>query len=120
MSNRLLCLIMIALMFVLSHTGCRNPRPAPVVYPPVGFTPTPSEDIYPPPGGDPAKAGQWVCPMHPQVRQSEPGKCSMCGMDLIRSSESSGADQRSSESEHSHSPETGRSQSSGSGGGCCG
>ena len=25
----------------------------------------------------------WTCSMHPQVRQSEPGKCPICGMDLI-------------------------------------
>lgn len=26
----------------------------------------------------------WTCSMHPQVRQSQPGKCPICGMDLIR------------------------------------
>lgn len=25
----------------------------------------------------------WTCSMHPQIRQSEPGKCPLCGMDLI-------------------------------------
>lgn len=25
----------------------------------------------------------WTCSMHPQVRQNEPGKCPLCGMDLI-------------------------------------
>ncbi|MFZ2900175.1 MAG: efflux RND transporter periplasmic adaptor subunit [Saprospiraceae bacterium] len=25
----------------------------------------------------------WTCSMHPQIRQSEPGKCPICGMDLI-------------------------------------
>ena len=25
----------------------------------------------------------WTCSMHPQVRQQEPGDCSICGMDLI-------------------------------------
>ena len=28
-------------------------------------------------------AGEWTCSMHPQVRQSEPGACPFCGMDLI-------------------------------------
>jgi membrane fusion protein, copper/silver efflux system len=31
-------------------------------------------------------AGQekvWTCSMHPQIRQGEPGKCPICGMDLI-------------------------------------
>ncbi len=27
--------------------------------------------------------GLWTCSMHPQVRQSEPGSCPFCGMDLI-------------------------------------
>ena len=25
----------------------------------------------------------WTCPMHPQVRQDTPGRCPMCGMDLV-------------------------------------
>ncbi|MCJ7466343.1 MAG: efflux RND transporter periplasmic adaptor subunit [Maribacter sp.] len=25
----------------------------------------------------------WTCSMHPQIRRSEPGKCPICGMDLI-------------------------------------
>ena len=25
----------------------------------------------------------WTCSMHPQIRQSEPGECPICGMDLI-------------------------------------
>lgn len=25
----------------------------------------------------------WTCSMHPQIRKSEPGKCPICGMDLI-------------------------------------
>lgn len=26
----------------------------------------------------------WTCSMHPQIRQSEPGQCPICGMDLIQ------------------------------------
>lgn len=29
------------------------------------------------------ETGAWTCSMHPQVRQSEPGACPFCGMDLI-------------------------------------
>lgn len=29
------------------------------------------------------KASVWTCSMHPQIRQSEPGDCPICGMDLI-------------------------------------
>ena len=25
----------------------------------------------------------WTCSMHPQIRQPKPGKCPICGMDLI-------------------------------------
>ena len=35
----------------------------------------------------PASAGSqqtvYTCPMHPHVRQHGPGKCPMCGMDLV-------------------------------------
>ena len=27
--------------------------------------------------------GVWTCSMHPQIRQDKPGKCPICGMDLI-------------------------------------
>src|SRR3990172_9364556 len=30
-----------------------------------------------------AKDEVWTCSMHPQIRLSEPGKCPICGMDLI-------------------------------------
>lgn len=33
----------------------------------------------------------WTCSMHPQIRQSEPGKCPICGMDLIPLTSSSDA-----------------------------
>jgi heavy metal-binding protein len=36
--------------------------------------------------GEPAvtvPAGVYYCPMHPEVQQPQPGKCSKCGMDLV-------------------------------------
>lgn len=30
-----------------------------------------------------SSAQQYTCSMHPQIRQNEPGKCPLCGMDLI-------------------------------------
>ncbi len=33
---------------------------------------------------DPSLAGKWICPMHPEVIKDEPGKCDICGMDLVR------------------------------------
>ena len=29
-----------------------------------------------------AELGQYVCPMHPEIRSTFPGKCPRCGMDL--------------------------------------
>ena len=36
-------------------------------------------------------AGEWVCPMHPEVVKSGPGACDICGMPLVRA-ETLGAD----------------------------
>ncbi len=33
--------------------------------------------------GDSAAAQTWTCSMHPQIRKDGPGKCPICGMDLI-------------------------------------
>ena len=43
--------------------------------------PTRSADIHD--HGDDAEQTLWTCSMHPQIRQSEPGQCPICGMDLI-------------------------------------
>lgn len=36
-------------------------------------------------------ATMWTCAMHPEIRQSAPGKCPICGMDLIPAAASSTA-----------------------------
>jgi Cu(I)/Ag(I) efflux system membrane fusion protein len=28
-------------------------------------------------------AGKWICPMHPSIVKERPGKCDICGMDLV-------------------------------------
>lgn len=33
---------------------------------------------------DPALAGKWICPMHPEVVKNHSGACDVCGMDLVR------------------------------------
>ncbi|MBC7934198.1 MAG: hypothetical protein H7Y86_02395 [Rhizobacter sp.] len=33
----------------------------------------------------PGKASTYTCPMHPQIAMDKPGKCSICGMDLVKS-----------------------------------
>ena len=37
-------------------------------------------------------AEQWTCAMHPQIRQSEPGACPICGMDLVEAGSLAEAD----------------------------
>ncbi|MEX2113854.1 MAG: efflux RND transporter periplasmic adaptor subunit [Pirellulales bacterium] len=34
-------------------------------------------------GREPAQGEVWTCSMHPQIRLSEPGRCPICGMELI-------------------------------------
>lgn len=31
----------------------------------------------------PDLAGQWICPMHPEILKEEQGTCDLCGMDLV-------------------------------------
>lgn len=32
---------------------------------------------------DPMFSGKWISPMHPEIVSDEPGKCTVCGMDLV-------------------------------------
>jgi len=36
---------------------------------------------------DASLAGKWISPMHPEIISDKPGKCSICGMDLVPSEE---------------------------------
>jgi Cu(I)/Ag(I) efflux system membrane fusion protein len=36
---------------------------------------------------DPGLAGKWISPMHPEVISDKPGKCTICGMDLVPAEE---------------------------------
>lgn len=36
---------------------------------------------------NPTLAGKWISPMHPEVIKDEPGKCDVCGMDLVPAEE---------------------------------
>jgi multidrug efflux pump subunit AcrA (membrane-fusion protein) len=40
--------------------------------------------------GHEQQASLWTCSMHPQIRQPKPGKCPICGMDLIPVATSAG------------------------------
>ncbi|MCX2741208.1 efflux RND transporter periplasmic adaptor subunit [Pontibacter anaerobius] len=45
--------------------------------------------------GETAGVVEYTCSMHPQIRQNEPGKCPICGMDLIPVSSAGGAGEAS-------------------------
>ncbi|GIW80752.1 MAG: hypothetical protein KatS3mg105_2559 [Gemmatales bacterium] len=36
---------------------------------------------------NPDLAGKWISPMHPEIVKDHPGKCDICGMDLVRAEE---------------------------------
>lgn len=44
------------------------------------------------------------CPMHPEVRQSTPGKCPKCGMNLVEVVEAGGAGHDHAAGDHNHGP----------------
>jgi membrane fusion protein, copper/silver efflux system len=47
----------------------------------------------------------WTCSMHPHIRQPEPGKCPLCGMDLIPASVPSGGGGAMSDLEYEMTPQ---------------
>jgi hypothetical protein len=57
-------------------TGGRRPAPSPPA-PPVPPR-DPAAD-----GGVPPETTEYVCPMHPDVREAKPGRCPRCGMALV-------------------------------------
>ncbi len=63
----------------------------------------------------PVADDEWVCPMHPSFKQSEPGKCSICGMDLVRTDSQSSVTDPASGPKHSRSSGSGHSGKSGCG-----
>ncbi len=48
-----------------------------------GKSPTPPEHAHPQASSPKPKASTWTCSMHPQIKMPKPGKCPLCGMDLI-------------------------------------
>ena len=57
------------------------------------FTADPAKYLSPGPAPTPTPRGAiWTCPMHPEVRQSGPGPCPICGMALEPLEPAAGAD----------------------------
>lgn len=46
--------------------------------------PEPAKPPAPQPAATEKIAQEWTCPMHPQVREKQPGKCPICGMNLVQ------------------------------------
>jgi hypothetical protein len=38
------------------------------------------------------KKGLYACPMHPEIQKDEPGKCPICGTDLVKQDQESGTE----------------------------
>ncbi|MHB9028059.1 MAG: efflux RND transporter periplasmic adaptor subunit [Candidatus Latescibacterota bacterium] len=49
----------------------------------IGRGPAPVTTPVPADTAGQAEVQEWTCSMHPQIRQPKPGKCPLCGMDLI-------------------------------------
>jgi hypothetical protein len=117
MSTRINGLSIAVALFVASLLGCTGPQHRTSNY----ATEMASHTTYAAPESTSSytlpAADEWVCPMHPQVKQSEPGKCPICGMYLERSDKLSRTGGSSSGSGHSHSE---GASSKESGHGCCG
>jgi hypothetical protein len=48
----------------------------------------PAPAVAPSSSAKPQSGETWTCPMHPQIVRSEPGKCPICGMTLVKTSKS--------------------------------
>jgi len=118
-------LIVLVVLVVLPSVGCRTARPAapsaPAVREPLPG-PTPAAEPNPAEGSTPEVI--WTCPMHPEISRPGPGKCPICGMELVAVSRSPGGTKpspgSSPEREHSDSPHSGGGHSHASVGGHCG
>jgi NADH-quinone oxidoreductase subunit J len=51
-------------------------------------------------GAAKSSAQIYTCPMHPEIRQQEPGKCPICGMSLVSAEETSGSGGQSPQGGH--------------------
>src|SRR5579864_2694609 len=51
-------------------------------------------------GAAQSSAQMYTCPMHPEIRQQEPGKCPICGMSLVPAEEPSGSGGQSPQGGH--------------------
>jgi hypothetical protein len=60
--------------------------PAPPTAPAAPTAASPQHPATAHPAPKPAAAVIYTCPMHPEVQQDHPGKCPICGMNLVKKS----------------------------------
>jgi hypothetical protein len=65
-----------------AHTPPTTPAPKPPTHHDHGSTP-PAQHEHQGATPPPAPKTIYTCPMHPEVRSAEPGKCPKCGMTLV-------------------------------------
>jgi hypothetical protein len=115
MFTKINTLLIVGFLFLVPPSGCKSTQrhDSSWAYEKAANTTYPE----PPPRSSHTQPAddEWVCPMHPSFRQSEPGKCSICGMYLVRSGDLSSATGRACGSAHSHSSGSGHSGSTGCG-----
>ncbi len=86
----LVFLLITAVVALLGLLGC-GPKPQAAGRPPAtgasttgaaASVPTPPGAAQAPAPASQPRAAVYTCPMHPEVRQSTPGRCPKCGMEL--------------------------------------
>src|SRR3989304_4509094 len=123
MFSRVKYLILIAIVELTMLSGCRSANQTVQSYPMPGQPQVSGTADYSAMNTAPPATDTWTCPMHAQIKSSGPGKCPICGMELVKysvvpadagtASQSSGS--ATNPSENTNSPGTDHSHSSGSG-----
>ena len=76
-----------ALLLGAIIAGCSKPAskapPVSPMAPPMGKTPPAATPTEQKPAAASAETTYYTCTMHPEVHSDKPGKCPICGMDLV-------------------------------------
>ena len=78
--------ILVSFLLVVAGCGTKTATPVPDPTQPAATTPPAVPAPQPAaPAAQPAAPAvqEYTCPMHPEVRATQPGKCPKCGMDLV-------------------------------------
>ncbi|MBI4040359.1 MAG: efflux RND transporter periplasmic adaptor subunit [Deltaproteobacteria bacterium] len=70
------CILTVGVCITIAgFIGCNRNKNAPIKAQPSDAALHTTQDTQP---------ETWTCPMHPQIKKDGPGKCPICGMDLVR------------------------------------